>query len=156
MITELRLGNMIHCDLDEATVTVTAILKDGISTNVIDKYFPGTGQLSQSIFGFSPIPLTKEILIKVGFKDCKKSPDWMRKGDFIISLEDWGIVCRPKGGVVLSEEIEITNKFFHQIQNLHYALTGEELTITETDTYGVNTPRGKQHLYPDKRFFDPK
>ena len=66
-----------------------------------------------------PIPLTEEWLIRLGFKIfCK---------DFYLN----GIIIHTrKRGYVLRKSVPII-QYVHQLQNLYFALTGEELTITQ-------------------------
>ena len=74
---------------------------------------------------FQPIPLTEEWLVKFGmvkkmtvFEKEKNSmfavKEW--EGDYVIF---WGDNRLPK----------VEPKYVHQLQNLYFALTGEELTI---------------------------
>ena len=76
----------------------------------------------------SPIPLTEEWLLKFGF--VKK------KGEVGYSKNKLSIYC---GDTILSNEngrtyfknfaiLEESPKYVHQLQNLYFALTGEELT----------------------------
>ena len=73
-----------------------------------------------------PIPLTSEWLLKFGFKRMNNAYVSPHKNDFSL----WN----PKG----EEEITFNDTvmcpridYVHQLQNLYYALTGEELTIQE-------------------------
>lgn len=63
------------------------------------------------------IPLTSEILEKCGFKPFAK--DWVKSGI---------IIHTRKRGFVINKRIPII-KSIHQLQNLYFALTGEELTV---------------------------
>ncbi len=72
---------------------------------------------------FEPIPLTEEWLIKFGFK---VEPDddftiW-QKGQ-LEGLYDF------KDGTYEYNSTVLEIKYVHQLQNLYFALTGEELTI---------------------------
>lgn len=72
-----------------------------------------------------PIPLTPEILEKCGFKHT-----W---GD-IYELEDgFGVYASLRNGWMVSQSRDISNikgaDYLHQLQNLYFALTGEELKI---------------------------
>lgn len=73
-----------------------------------------------------PIPLTEEWLLKFGFE-----------------RKPWGLV---KGGLLFRDNIKnpckeltlevgngfrVTLQYVHQLQNLYFALTGEELTVKE-------------------------
>jgi hypothetical protein len=74
----------------------------------------------------APIPLTEEWLLKFGFVQGRNYPGWvllkdLEKGDYIDDN-------------VLFEFFEPGYdhiKYVHQLQNLYFALTGEELTIKE-------------------------
>jgi len=66
-----------------------------------------------------PIPLTEEWLMNFGFKQ------WGDKYTF--GLKGINIHHR-KRGFVLRKSIPII-RYVHQLQNLYFALTGEELTI---------------------------
>jgi hypothetical protein len=68
----------------------------------------------------SPIPLTEEWLLRFGFENWDKNA-WANK----ISLHKQGEVFLYKA-VYQSDYVEI--KYVHQLQNLYFALTGEELT----------------------------
>jgi hypothetical protein len=80
---------------------------------------------------FKPIPLTEQWLKDFGFE--KELDNSMVKGDIAIFLDR-----RFKTNLFLRDNQE--NKWFsfnskveyvHQIQNLYFALTGEELTINQ-------------------------
>lgn len=79
-----------------------------------------------------PVPLTKEWLLKFGYrqgsmKNCYFK-EWGRNGVEII-VHDY----HYKGGfeVQLSESKYKSVESVHQLQNLYFALTGEELTIQD-------------------------
>ena len=78
-----------------------------------------------------PIPLTEEWLIKFGF--VKSLDYWVisNKGFFVgITLKE---VIYPMFDIDNPMLIK-TLKHVHQLQNLYFALTGEELTIKEDET----------------------
>ena len=64
---------------------------------------------------FNPIPLTEEWLLKFGFKPFVK--DWSLHGV---------VIHTRKRGFVLRKSVPII-QYVHQLQNLYFALTGEEL-----------------------------
>jgi hypothetical protein len=82
-----------------------------------------------------PIPLTEEWLLKFGFKDDNV------KGYFYLELnDDLYIYLNPNSmGIAIKNQYEgfsdhssfIFFKYIHQLQNLYFALTGEELTTQE-------------------------
>lgn len=113
--TELRIGNYV--ELRGETTTIWKVSKETIHAEPFD--CPMCDEIK-------PIPLTEEWLLKFGFE--KHLNYWMipSKGFFI--------------GVTLNNEIYPmfdtdnpipikTLKYVHQLQNLYFALTGQELTI---------------------------
>jgi len=68
-----------------------------------------------------PIPLTEEWLLRFGFE--KKQNDWFRLNDFEISPS---FECFSFRSCVWVSKY--TNPKVHQLQNLYFALTVEELT----------------------------
>lgn len=75
-----------------------------------------------------PIPLTEEWLFKFGFD----KPAYSICGD-IFHLTKWDknpldwCVAMNKNNAIIVEKLQ----YVHQLQNLYFALTGEELTIKE-------------------------
>jgi hypothetical protein len=77
--------------------------------------------------GYEPIPLTEEWLVKFGLKGRK---------DFVYNYNGFGVQIRDGifygafkdlGNVIYHSTVEV--KSVHQLQNLYFALTGEELII---------------------------
>jgi hypothetical protein len=73
----------------------------------------------------SPIPLTPEILEKCGFREYGPFSPWLTLGSFSWS-DPAGISYEIDEESAMLDHI----KYLHQLQNLYYAVTGEELTIT--------------------------
>ncbi len=115
---ELRIGNLITIDS----------LTDGSSNIVVCDTFHLIEMNNTIKYQYNPIPLTEEWLIKFGF-DYKIKSDyckwylWSKETQKGIELyeEDYGYI--------FNEDVNI--KHVHQLQNLYFALTGEELTIKE-------------------------
>jgi hypothetical protein len=77
---------------------------------------------------FKGVPLTEEWLLKFGFDK------WFL--DYGFNLR--GIICDIFYNVNTRElringDIKIPIEYVHQLQNLYFALTGEELTLKETE-----------------------
>lgn len=68
-----------------------------------------------------PIPLTEEILLKCGFEKHNKE-FWFK--DFFIGLIDNSFNLKEGIGVYVADVY-----YLHQLQNLYFALTNEELTV---------------------------
>lgn len=125
--SELRLGNIVW---ESNSFTPGAEDYNEIviaSINDIDKVIRddlGNGYSYDSLY---PIPLTPEWLERCGFK---RDPD----------TNNYDIPTYSFGGLIMRKENKIwrfiykekrlrTINYLHQLQNLYFALTGEELTI---------------------------
>jgi len=122
--SELRLGNWVEQPNDGVT-RVTAVLNDlqiKTETGYVDKYC-------------RPIPLTEEWLLKFGFKQCGyEGLFWCHnklKGLEFAGI-NWADSEFPEYQFLnyrIGEEIYRV-QYVHQLQNLYFALTGEELELT--------------------------
>jgi hypothetical protein len=118
--TELRVGNLVTPDLDDTNIF------NGIVVSV------GWGEIKDSQilankWKYKPIPLTDEWLKRLGFELGNYSYQDHYKIDgfmFACRMSKTGLVCSTT-----NESIKIYH--VHQLQNLYYALTGEELTLQE-------------------------
>ena len=103
--TELRIGNWVYNTGDTQTFVDADIIHD------IDLADKGSGN-----FRYTPIPLTEEWLVKFGF--IETSYGWESA---ISTIEIVGKkFIQSRNGVVI--------KYVHSLQNLYFALNGEELT----------------------------
>jgi len=102
---ELRIGNKV--DLYGSIATIETVDFAGIGI---------------AIKKGEPIPITKEWLLKFGFKEILTFDVFPTFFKNKINVND---------GVVYVSEYGFLNhiKYIHQLQNLHFALIGEELTI---------------------------
>jgi len=112
-VNELRIGNFVEQPNDGVTV-VTAILNDlqiETETGYIDKYCIA-------------IPLTQEWLERFGFEKIEMSipTAYQTKDGFRVKVDERGYWMQYKHGMAVI-------KYAHQLQNLYFALTGQELTI---------------------------
>ena len=114
--SELRIGNWVD-QPNEGVTKVTSILNDlqiKTETGYVDKYCRS-------------IPLTEEWLVRFGFE--KPAHSWC--GDKF-HLSNWDkypdcwCVALNKNNAILVDKL----KHVHQLQNLYFALTGEELELT--------------------------
>ncbi len=116
---ELRLGNKMFIPSTNQIVEISCINKY-IGVYVNDGF---------SWLGFQeikPIPLTEEILLKCGFVEIDTYDDhyyYLQKCDLGLdrSFQPYGIGFIPD------------LKHVHQLQNLYFALTNEELKIKEDE-----------------------
>lgn len=115
-IRELRIGNWIndsHC--------VVGIYLDMIET---------TEDAEMLLECIEPVPLTEEWLLTFGFVEnngffsSNLSTDYYV--DYCIKSNTWELYLAEYTGIFM---LDIT--YVHQLQNLYFALTGEELEIKE-------------------------
>ena len=124
--TELRIGNYITTEyLNKSTFKVISIHSDRIYFESVRENFK-----SDTIQNYiKPIQLTEEWLVKFGFEKLtdksrgfnSNSYTYTKGISFIVHLND----------KLLSVNFWKGNekKYVHELQNLFFALTGEELTI---------------------------
>lgn len=129
---ELRIGNLV--EYNGEIFKVKGLSKNSV---IADR---GKGEVSFTYEEIGPIPLNEQLLFKFGFS----SKDY--KGGYIgIDHKCGGIItdfvlCYPKKiGEFQNSFAWEYNKFMykqfefvHDIQNLYFALTGEELTIKQS------------------------
>ena len=137
--TELRIGNLVYCG-DKEIHKITYIQNDILEGVCVSKE---GGHLVPNNY-FAPIPLTEEWLLRFGFKKRDKSHYSLyyelrmefNKGmsmKIFCLTQFWkdGSVCvlDPSNLNTIMNQTEI--KYVHTLQNLYFALTGEELKIKE-------------------------
>lgn len=116
---ELRVGNILNYWIEE---------ENSFSPTVID--WQNIKWISENEEDFNmphkPIMITEEILLKCGFKEKKYGV--YHVGDFSIRLHSYGY----KKGMSYLNGISLYTypMYIHQLQNLYYALTGQELEVS--------------------------
>jgi hypothetical protein len=118
---ELRIGNYLNGKQGRVIVTE-------IRTNNSVKIHDNTSSFYVGIC-LTPIEITKEWLLKLGFEFAVDT--WYLNG-FALWETEWG---DDKGGTGIGYFYELRErgmmdkhiKYIHQLQNLYFALTGEEL-----------------------------
>jgi hypothetical protein len=113
---ELRIGNFFYPDVDGdayAKITAKDILE--LYSDPIDDYYKA-------------LPLTEEWLIKFGFE---KNTDNGCLFKNIINY--WNFILWEKSNyidlIINKSSIRLSIKYVHQLQNLYFSLTGEELEV---------------------------
>lgn len=118
-----RIGNMSICYYGVNGGYSTTSLEENSNNNEIDDYM------------IQPIPLTEEWLLKFGFKEYKDFGhktgcfDYINFG-FSYLIDTKKIRIMHKGNN-MSHILQNEVHYVHQLQNLYFALTGEELKIKE-------------------------
>lgn len=121
---ELRIGNYVEWNKENYDV-------DGIDCVSIQV---DNGWVHTPIEEFSPIPLTEEWLVKFGFeqgdqrgyfppKFLKKYTPVLVENKIEVEFIDEKILMWMEGNT------NVHMRYVHQLQNLYFAITGEELTI---------------------------
>ena len=111
-VKDLRIGNLVYTP-DRCVDEVTDITLESISTL-------GFGQM----YDLEPIPLTEEWLIKFGF--INHANEWCNNL-FVFEYWERSKLYHFTGG----EGVGFGGgfKYVHQLQNLYFALTNEELKL---------------------------
>ena len=114
--TELRIGNLVtdKWSVGKYPFKIVSIGK------TICHYF-GHQKFSAKYEDLEPIPLTEEWLLRLGFESTNTY--YFSKCNLHLQGDIRGF------HLVISRIDGIKVKYVHQLQNLYFALTGEELTI---------------------------
>lgn len=127
---ELRIGNVIYDQMFGVCVVVD-ITKDGI--NIIN------GTCAISIDELKGIELTEKILKDLGFSKMtdtipfnyrthkSKSFFYIRYGTFTTDRGKSDLI--GYNGLFVANKFALVIRYVHELQNLYFALTGEELTL---------------------------
>ena len=106
---ELRIGNIVYANN----------VGTHPSNSYLESHTIADGKDIENAMWYFPILLTEEWLLKFGFKRKHFECDlrqWWYNGFYVSDLN--GLYAR-----------NVLLKYVHQLQNLYFALTGEELTI---------------------------
>lgn len=133
-VNEFRVGNFIYWDIPEKKGTVhkiSRITTDNLNTTPIS--------LGKSINDYKPIPLTELWLVKLGFEKIAFL-DFKHKNLKRENIVDGGCILKFANDYSRTNEGDITTiesrgyniigydiKFVHQLQNIVFFLSGEEL-----------------------------
>lgn len=112
---ELRIGNWVYMGSDYGDEQVTAyqIYNFNMTRNQTADYYRE----------WQPIPLTEEWLKRFGFKVINALHD----GTSVFQRADSKTLYLHNSGCWISGASHVSCKYVHQLQNLYFALTGEEL-----------------------------
>lgn len=109
-VQELRIGNLFQEQKTKKIIEVIELSQEKI---VFSGVFSAEWQAE-------PIPLTEEWLLKFGFIDFEKE-------SFSYYIENNGEIVLKKSGLDILYDYPI--QYVHQLQNLYFDLTGEELSV---------------------------
>ena len=124
---ELRIGNLIQ-NYQGDILECFGVTCEGHERNSIVWYDNELG-FYLDIEEIKPIELTEDWLLGFGFVKIGNSYKMKNFGRFIFT--HIGITFRPAGMLDSLLRTDLI-KYVHQLQNLYFALTGEELTIKQS------------------------
>jgi hypothetical protein len=107
---ELRVGNYVNAEFGLSNLQTHKLL----AQDILD--------ISKGIVKIYPIPLTEEILLKCGFKLAIDEQVYVLHDTIELTQNDYGNSFYFIGNFIKSDI-----KYLHQLQNLYYALTDNEL-----------------------------
>ncbi len=116
---EFRIGNYV--DLGNRIAKVIEIYSKAVTVVDLEETQDTLECLESRV---KPIILSEKWLVNFGFK---KNAEWFSNSLFEINIEERGAHVRLIMGGISKYLLHI--KYVHQLQNLYFALTGEELTI---------------------------
>jgi hypothetical protein len=116
-LTELRIGNIIRHNVKDDAGGFCEPNEDVISEEDFNMFILDKNQLEAA----EPVPLTEGWLLRFGFDFLLDSKVWYR-------LKSFSIKCEPDGWYWYgTHTVKLT--YVYQLQNLYFALTGNELEI---------------------------
>lgn len=123
---EIRIGNWVNLIAIDQKIEINSVIGTGLGG--LFTWIEKGEEYEDSLTAVEPIPLTPEILEKCGFV---KQTEYIYENDknlfeIIMNADQffygqWGSDGFSIDGIEL--------RHLHQLQNLYFALTGEELTI---------------------------
>lgn len=125
---ELRIGNWVYWGIN--IVPIKSIHTESVLKDEVSVYIEVNEKLNHycvSINEITPIPLTPEILQKAGFSQQFDTLDWDLGYKFQINSHF--ILLSRNDTFYYIDAINTEVEYLHQLQNLYFALIGEELDI---------------------------
>ena len=124
--SKLRVGNLVSEPYSNGVFKVVNINSEGFDyVDMHNVLFTALGR--HEITSILPIPLTEEWLLRFGFEAKGKARIykfifvWLENEEFVFALSE-----------PIKNKTHLTKlQHVHQLQNLYFALTGEELVLTD-------------------------
>ena len=135
--TELRINNIVQDSITNLYFRVISIERDNFKVFIADDLNVGNNSRINCSFGYSnpvnlvPVQISEEILFKCGFKECSELNSYTldKYAGFYFEFRDYHGKINIDSDYDAFVTIGIP-KYLHQLQNLYFALTEEELQIT--------------------------
>lgn len=132
---ELRIGNYIASGKEFTNLSIIGkVLEIGNVEREFEQVYCECEESFEWFFrdDYCGIPITEEWLIKLGFNEV--DPVFNEQIEHAYEIPSWGRVCIMDGKLVSEEYYFLDGmnaeiKYVHQLQNLYFALTSQELTI---------------------------
>jgi len=117
--SELRIGNLVYNQ--KTDIAKIRLVDDGLGCVGVQSK---NGIFYGKIEEIEPVSLTEEWLLRMGFE--KNGLYWFDSQDLLLSYSfTQNTIAIGRMGIYFQNKIQ----YVHQLQNLYFALTGEELTI---------------------------
>lgn len=133
-VNELRIGNYLAAHHFNFVLSkVDVIFENEIRCVFLEKQNDGTVSVMSVINEFKPIPLNEKWLFEFGFEQKKYSEgiEFIKRGFRLWKGNNWDFFEFSISDKYDEEYYNVTVKFVHQLQNLYFALAGEELVLKE-------------------------
>lgn len=129
---ELRLNNLVMYNYKTDLLSKVTWIQEGSINVIFDRQTDLVNGVVCSPNDLIPIPLTEEWLLKAGFKLCEN----FIKGVYVNYWFKYPIKIKNSGKSksIYFNGAEFTKNiiYIHQLQNLYFALVGEELVFSST------------------------
>lgn len=125
--SELRIGNFVYWPTDEGGQECQV---DGVKTHISETIFFKDRFIGAQADAVKPIPLTVDWLKRFGFDFVNNwgySKMINEDGDMIGYYSNRYFLI-PEDAPIIGYWVNVKIEYVHQLQNLYFALTGEELT----------------------------
>ena len=119
---ELRIGNIVNPLCPAIVKSLSSIENECCCKKIAEESVLING-IILSLNDIEPIPLTEEWLLHFRFKYYRSWNYWQIKGQHRLKVHSSNI------GFYFRERFHFEIQHVHQLQNLYFALTGEELII---------------------------
>ena len=126
---ELRIGNLVYADTPDNIKEIVEIRRNAVTVNYVRT---DTNEPHQAMIDYGrlmPVLLTEEWLLRFGFELYFQTSYRGKYSNFRINGIWVYFFCDTNTIEFRDNDLKINHA--HQLQNLYYALTGEELTLKQ-------------------------
>jgi hypothetical protein len=123
--TELRIGNIVKTKESDYFSSKGITEVKSIGYNSINTFDDGRVSMKNDLSNISGLPLTEELLLKMGFIKKAGRDGW----NFTKNKFELGITSTFFLQFGIDTRSSVAIYFVHQLQNIYFDLTNEELTV---------------------------